>query len=122
MSTTATAAPTETYDAVIIGAGVIGSSIALEMARAGKRTLNVDRAAGAGQGSTSYSSGICRMFYSVLDSVKFSWEGYDYWKHWPEHIGADGLDDPPGGHARLRLAAVFAVVRRVPSPIAQNEK
>ena len=95
-------APTETYDAVIIGAGVIGSSIALEMARAGKRTLNVDRAAGAGQGSTSYSSGICRMFYSVLDSVKFSWEGYHYWKHWPEHIGADGLADPPGGHAQLR--------------------
>ena len=97
-----TATTGETYDAVIIGAGVIGSSIALEMARAGKRTLNVDRAAGAGQGSTSYSSGICRMFYSVLDSVKFSWEGYDYWKRWPEHIGADGLAEPPGGHARLR--------------------
>ena len=37
-----TATTGETYDAVIIGAGVIGSSIALEMARAGKRTLNVD--------------------------------------------------------------------------------
>ncbi|CAE8606856.1 unnamed protein product [Polarella glacialis] len=55
--------------------------------RTRKKVLVVDRHRGAGQGSTSYSSGICRMHYSILDSVKFSWEGYHYWKHWKGHIG-----------------------------------
>ena len=31
-----------------------------------------------GYGTTSYSSGICRMYYSLMDSVKFSWESYQY--------------------------------------------
>jgi sarcosine oxidase subunit beta len=71
---------------VIIGAGVIGSSIALELSRKGFKTLNIDKENAAGCGSTSFSSGICRMYYSVLDAVKVSWESYWYWKHWQEHI------------------------------------
>ena len=31
------------YDAIIIGAGIIGGAIGLELARTGARTLNVDR-------------------------------------------------------------------------------
>ena len=36
---------TQTYDAVIIGSGVIGSSITYELGRRGLRTLTVDRKA-----------------------------------------------------------------------------
>eukprot|EP00434_Breviolum_minutum_P014459 symbB.v1.2.012750.t1/scaffold886.1/size155167/6 len=75
------------YDAIIIGAGVIGNSIATELSRNGWRTLNIDKLRGSGQGSTGYSSGICRMMYSLLDSVKFAWEGYDYFEKWEDHIG-----------------------------------
>eukprot|EP00439_Symbiodinium_sp_Y106_P059512 s2790_g8.t1 len=74
-------------DAIIIGAGVIGNSIATELSRNGWRTLNVDKLPGAGQGSTGYSSGICRTMYSLLDSVRFAWEGYTYFDNWEEHIG-----------------------------------
>jgi sarcosine oxidase, subunit beta len=74
-------------DAVVIGAGIIGSSIATELARRGLRTINIERLAAAGSGSTSYSSGICRMMYSVPDSVAFAWEGYTYYDRWAEHIG-----------------------------------
>ncbi len=34
---------TEKYDAIIIGAGVIGAPIAYEMAKMGYKTLNVDK-------------------------------------------------------------------------------
>mmetsp|Transcript_25412 Transcript_25412/g.70771 ORF Transcript_25412/g.70771 Transcript_25412/m.70771 type:complete len:470 (-) Transcript_25412:214-1623(-) len=88
------AAQAGTYDAVVVGAGVIGCSVATELARHGWRTLNVDKLQGVGQGSTGYSSGICRMMYSLPDSVKFAWEGYTYFQQWEDHIGVpdeDGL-------------------------------
>ncbi len=78
------------YDALIIGAGVIGSSIALELSRAGFRTLNVDSELASGSGSTSYSSGIIRSFYSAPDSIALAWEGYQYWADWAGHIGLGG--------------------------------
>jgi sarcosine oxidase subunit beta len=71
----------------VIGAGVIGSSIALNLARRGYNVMVVDGRQGAGQGSTSYSSGVCRMFYSTVDNVKLSWEGYQYWKNWQDYLG-----------------------------------
>ena len=40
----------KTYDAIIIGAGVIGSPIAYELAKKGYKTLNVDKLADAGEG------------------------------------------------------------------------
>ena len=38
------------YDAVIIGSGVIGNSVATELSRAGFRTLNIEKLGGAGRG------------------------------------------------------------------------
>ena len=86
------------YDVAIIGAGVIGSSTSLHLSRLGYNVINIDSNAGAGHGTTSYSSGICRMFYSILDSVKFSWEGYHYWKDWENFIDVED----PRGFAKLR--------------------
>ena len=54
---------TNTYDAVIIGAGVIGCAIALDLARRGFKTLNVDRGPAPGHGSTSWSAAIIRPYY-----------------------------------------------------------
>merc|ERR1740129_2346511 len=98
-SSLATLAPAANrYDAVIIGAGVIGNSVAVELARHGWKTLSVDKLSGAGHGSTGYSSGICRMMYSIPDSVKFAWEGYAYYENWAEHIGVHDEN----GYAFLR--------------------
>ena len=38
----------DTADAVVIGAGVIGCSVAYELARSGRRVTVVDRGPGAG--------------------------------------------------------------------------
>jgi len=45
---------TRSADAIVIGAGVIGSAVAFELARAGKRVIVVDRLSGPGSGSTSW--------------------------------------------------------------------
>ncbi|MEE3115154.1 MAG: FAD-dependent oxidoreductase, partial [Actinomycetota bacterium] len=41
------------YDAIIIGAGVIGGATAFELAKKGWKTLNVDKLPASGYGSTS---------------------------------------------------------------------
>ncbi len=76
------------YDAIIIGAGIIGGAIGLELARKGYRTLNVDRLPAAGYGSTSNSCAIIRFHYSTAEGVAIARESYYYWLDWPKHIGA----------------------------------
>ncbi|HUQ61572.1 FAD-dependent oxidoreductase [Lentzea sp.] len=76
-------------DVVVIGAGVIGSSIALELARAGHRVIVLDRAPGAGQGSTSASSAIVRFNFSTTAGVATAWESHFGWLDWAGHLGHD---------------------------------
>ncbi|MFJ7217980.1 NAD(P)/FAD-dependent oxidoreductase [Amycolatopsis sp. NPDC098790] len=74
-------------EVVVIGAGVIGSSIALELARAGHRVVALDRAAGPGQGSTSASSAIVRFNFSTTAGVATAWEAHFGWLDWAGHLG-----------------------------------
>ena len=78
-----------TADVAIIGAGIIGCNIALELNKLGVRNVAVfDRfPCGAGSGTTSYSSAIVRCFYSVPDMIHFSWESYQVWLNWADHLG-----------------------------------
>ena len=73
--------------AIVIGAGVIGCSIAFEMAAKGYEVITVDKAQGPGQGSTSASSAVVRFNYSTFDAVALAWESFHCWKNWPEHLG-----------------------------------
>ncbi|TMV07602.1 FAD-binding oxidoreductase [Ruegeria sediminis] len=74
-------------DAIIIGTGVIGAAIAFEMAKAGWKTLSLDRNAQVGHGSTAGSCAIIRMHYSTFDGTAFAWEGYHYWHDWADYLG-----------------------------------
>ncbi len=75
-------------DAVVIGAGVMGSSIALELARSGRRVQVIDRAGGVGHGSTSASSGIIRFNFSTHAGVATAWEARFHWEAWRDHVEA----------------------------------
>ncbi len=79
--------------ALIIGGGVIGCGIALQLAKRGYQTINVDRNAEVGFGSTVSSCAIVRFSYSTLESVKLALEGQHYWKNWPQVLG---IEDPRG--------------------------
>ena len=75
------------YDTILIGAGIIGSCTALELARKGHRTLNIEKLAAAGSGSTSNTCAIIRLHYSTPPGVAMAREGYFYWIDWPRHLG-----------------------------------
>lgn len=78
---------TQLADAIVIGAGVIGSGVALELARAGRTVVCVERLSGAGYGSTSSSSSVIRYTYSTAAGVAMAWEGVHIWKDWANHLG-----------------------------------
>ena len=78
-----------TFDAIIIGAGVIGSSIALGLSRRGLKTLNIDTLPAAGYGSTSNSSAIICPFYSAIESCALAHEARHRWLHWPDFLNSD---------------------------------
>lgn len=72
------------FDVVIIGAGVIGCAIALELAKLSYSTLNVDMAPAAGYGSTGNSCSIVRTHYSTWDGIAMAHEGIKAWDDWAD--------------------------------------
>ncbi len=83
----------EQYDVIVIGAGIIGACVGLELARQGRKVLNIDKLSGAGFGSTSGSCAIIRLHYSTPDGVAMAREGYYYWLDWARYLG---FQDPTG--------------------------
>ena len=82
------------YDAIIIGAGVIGCPIAYELAKMGYKTLNIDKLADAGEGSTAASCAIVRAHYSTEDGVAMAYDGFKYWLDWENYLG--NVEDEKG--------------------------
>ena len=76
-----------TTDAIIVGAGVIGSAVAFELAKRGYNTLNIDKLPTSGYGSSSNSCAIVRAHYSTWDGVAMAYEGFFYWDDWDNYIG-----------------------------------
>lgn len=81
------------FDVVIVGAGIIGCAIALNLSRRGVRTLNIDALPAAGYGSTSSSAAVVRTYYSTLDGSALAYEGYHDWKNWSEYLGQSDMQE-----------------------------
>lgn len=77
---------TNRYDVIIIGAGIIGANMGFEMAKAGHRTLNIDKLPAAGYGSTANTCAIIRCHYSTWPGVAMAYEGFHYWKDWAAYL------------------------------------
>lgn len=78
---------TNKFDVIIIGAGVVGCSIAFALSKRGHRTLNVDTLPASGYGSTSHSSAIVRPVYSHVVSCAIAHESRFMWQSWPDVLG-----------------------------------
>lgn len=78
---------------IVVGAGVIGCGIALELARAGYQVTVVDRGSAPGNGSTSASSAIVRYHYRHRDEAVVAWESGQRWMRWATYLG---IEDPTG--------------------------
>ena len=75
------------YDALIIGSGIIGCAVAYELSKTGRRTVNVDTLPAAGYGSTSNSCAVVRVHYSTLEGTAVAYESYKYWDDWAGYLG-----------------------------------
>lgn len=75
-------------DAVIVGAGVHGASLAFHLAELGMRPLVVERSTAAG-GATGRSSGLVRMHYDVPEDAKLAWLSHAYFANWADRVGGD---------------------------------
>ena len=93
----------DNVDVVVIGAGVIGCAVALELAREGRQVLVIDRHAGPGLGSTSASSAIVRYHYDHHDEAVLAWEAGRRWMDWPRYLGTV---DPQGMAEFVRCGAL----------------
>lgn len=89
--------------AVVIGAGIIGSSIGLELARSGWHTTVVDKYGEPGQGSTSATSAIVRYHYDHLPEAALAWEAGHRWMKWEDTLG---VTDPRGLANFIRAGAL----------------
>jgi len=85
--------PVDRCDAIVIGAGIIGAAVALELSRAGRSVLVVDAGAAPGMGSTGASSAIIRVHYSKRDSVIAARDCYYDWLSWSDYLQ---FEDPIG--------------------------
>lgn len=78
---------TETADAIVVGAGVQGASLAFHLARRGVRVLVLERATVA-SGATGRSSGFVRMHYDLEAESRLAWASFPYFRDWKELVGA----------------------------------
>ena len=70
----------------MIGAGVIGTSVAYNLAAMGaKRVLVLERDQ-IGSGTTSQSSGILRTHYSVVENIELAQQSWAIFKNFAEHL------------------------------------
>ena len=77
----------ESFDAIVIGAGVIGASVAYHLAHLGaKRVLVLERLQ-IGAGTSTQSSGILRTHYSVIENVELARRSWSAFTHFNDYLG-----------------------------------
>ena len=80
---------TQTYDAIVIGAGVMGASIAFHLAERGLKTAILERKVTA-SGATGHSSGLVRMHYDLAAESELTFASYkNYFANWRERVGGE---------------------------------
>ena len=80
---------TQSYDAIIIGAGVIGVSIGFHLAERGLKPLILERKTVA-SGATGHSSGLIRMHYDLAAESELAFVSFSkYFSNWREQVGGE---------------------------------
>lgn len=78
----------QNFDAIIIGAGVIGTSTAFHLAKRGLKPIILERKQ-VGFGATGSSSGLVRMHYDLELESRLAWESFQYFHNWGERVGGE---------------------------------
>ena len=78
----------ETADAIVIGGGIQGASLAFHLAEKGLRPMVLERGALA-SGATGRSSGLVRMHYDLEPEARLAWASFAYFRDWRERVGGE---------------------------------
>jgi sarcosine oxidase subunit beta len=103
---------------IVIGAGVVGCSIAFHLARAGARVRVFDKG-GICAGMSARSGALVRMHYTFAPEAELAWKSYRYFKNWSEIVGGrcgfveTGFAVVVGERNAARLRANVAMLQRV---------
>ena len=74
------------WDVIVIGAGVVGTSVAWNLAALGAGRVLVLEQGQIGAGTTSQSSGILRTHYSVVENIELAQQSWTVFEHFAEHL------------------------------------
>jgi sarcosine oxidase, subunit beta len=94
----------KTADIVILGAGVMGASIAFQLAKRKAGTVVVVERDHVGRGGSGRSSALVRMHYSYPPEVQMALISLEMFQHWREVVGEPG-DFRKTGFVRIVLPA-----------------
>jgi sarcosine oxidase subunit beta len=75
-------------DVIVIGAGVVGCSIAYHLARQRIRVLVLDKA-GICAGMSARSGALVRMHYTYAPEAELAWQSLAQFENWRETVGGD---------------------------------
>ena len=79
----------QTYDTIVIGAGVMGASIAFHLAERGLKVAILERKVTA-SGATGHSSGLVRMHYDLAAESELTFKSYQlFFSNWKERVGGE---------------------------------
>jgi sarcosine oxidase, subunit beta len=79
---------TTTYDAIIVGGGIAGVSIAFHLAERGLRPIVLERSFVAAH-ATGHASGLVRMHYDLEGEARLAWASFAYFQNWHERVGGE---------------------------------
>jgi sarcosine oxidase subunit beta len=79
----------ETADFVIVGAGIIGCSLAYHLAERRAGTIVVLEKDEIGRGATADAAGGIRLQFSTETNIRLSLLSFEYWEHFSDLFGVD---------------------------------
>jgi sarcosine oxidase subunit beta len=103
---------------IVVGAGVVGCSIAFHLARAGARVRVFDKG-GICAGMSARSGALVRMHYTFAPEAELAWKSHRYFRNWSEIVGGrcgfveTGFAVVVAERNAARLRANVAMLQRV---------
>src|SRR5690242_8560982 len=90
---------------IVVGAGVVGCSLASHLARGGARVAVFDKEREVCAGMSARSGALLRMHYTFAPEAELAWKSLQYFAHWDETVGTG----PTGGGCGF-VRTGFAIV------------
>ncbi|HLJ42876.1 MAG TPA: FAD-binding oxidoreductase [Candidatus Binataceae bacterium] len=76
-------------EVIVVGAGVVGCSLAFHLARSGARVTVFDKAGEVCAGMSARSGALLRMHYTFAPEAELAWKSLGYFANWEAMVGRD---------------------------------